>query len=99
MARKNKGYPILAPLVPRTLVIASHIAVDAGWNEPERFRWPGEVVHEATTLSGKNVAQFLLWDKKEGFYVLKTWDKRYLALARQKDTEQPPMPLAEPRYE
>lgn len=94
MARKNKGYPILAPLEPRTLVIPSYLAAGAGWDEPERFRWPGEVVHEGTTTSGKTVAQFLLWDKKENFYVLKTWDKRYLALARPKD-----MPIEEPRHE
>ena len=92
MARKNKGYPILAPLEPRTLVIPSYLAADAGWDEPNRFRWPGEVVHEGVTTSGKTVAQFLLWDKKEEFYVLKTWDKRYLALARPKDipTEEAP---------
>lgn len=85
MARKNKGYPILAPLVARTLVMPSVQANELGWDDPEKWKWPGEVVHEMTTVSGKNVVQFLVWEKVDRHYVLKTWDKKYLCLARQKD--------------
>lgn len=53
-------------------------AVKAGWNEPERFEWPGEVVYRFTTSTGKNVVQFLLKDKKEGCLVLKSWNELYL---------------------
>lgn len=77
---KNKK-PILAPLVPRTLVDPSTDAIAEGWDDRTKFRWPGEVVHEMTTPSGKNVAQFLLWNKADTCFVLKTWDKRYLCLA------------------
>lgn len=87
MSKKNKGYPILAPLVPRTLVNASELAAAQGWHEPTRWRWPGEVIHEKVTSSGKMVVQFLIFEPAENQYVLKTWDKRLLALARQSEIE------------
>lgn len=52
----------------------------AGWDDPTRWVWPGEVVHRMTTNhgKGKKVIQFLLYDKKENAFMLKTWNQEYL---------------------
>lgn len=60
------------------LVNPSEIAINQGYDQPYRYEWPGKEVHRFTTSSGKNVIQFLVRDKTEKGFVLKTWDENFL---------------------
>lgn len=66
------------PTASEEYVTPTALAVKAGWDEPERFEWPAKVVHRFTTKTEKNVVQFLLKDRRDGGFFLKTWDERYL---------------------
>lgn len=59
-------------------VMPSEEVKAVGWHQPERFTWPGQVVHRKTTKNGKNVVQFLLYQTDEDDFVIKTWDERLL---------------------
>lgn len=55
------------------LVVPAKEAIDRGWDRPDKFQWPGKVVFEMKTNDDISVYQFLLFDKHNRLYVLKTW--------------------------
>lgn len=55
-------------------VYPSRNAEDRGWDERDRYYWPGKAVHTGTTRDGRVVVQFLIRQRADGFLKLKTWD-------------------------
>lgn len=52
--------------------------VEAGWLPDKQYQWPAKEVYRFTTTSGKEVVQFLIFNKKEDCYELRSWNKIYL---------------------
>ena len=52
--------------------------VEAGWLPDKQFQWPAKEVHRFTTPVGKEVIQFLIFNKGSGKYELRGWSSAYL---------------------
>lgn len=59
------------------VVTPALVAIQNGWDELDRFNWPGTVVG-FVPKPGKTCIQFMLWDKQQDAYVLKCWNMLYL---------------------
>jgi len=63
-------------------VIPAKEAIARGWDRADKFQWPGKVVHELKTNDEISVYQFLLFDKHNRLYVLKTWRVEMLEVVK-----------------
>lgn len=59
------------------VVLPGREAIKNGWDECDRFEWPGTLV-AIVPKTGKTCLQFLIWDKNHCTYALKCWNMRYL---------------------
>lgn len=61
-------------VVDDTVFVSPSInAVKNDWDRPDQYQWPGKVVYRYITPNGKQICQFLVFDKLAQIYVLKTW--------------------------
>ncbi|WP_324271107.1 hypothetical protein SOP91_00155 (plasmid) [Enterobacter hormaechei] len=59
------------------VVLPGKEALKNGWDESDRFEWPGTLVDIVKT-EAKTCLQFLIWDRRDNSYSLKCWNMRYL---------------------
>lgn len=59
------------------VVLPGKEALKNGWDESERFEWPGTLL-DIVPKNGKTCLQFVIWDRRDNAYALKCWNMRYL---------------------
>lgn len=59
------------------VVTPALLAIQNGWDELDRFEWPGTLV-AIVPKPEKTCFQFLIWDRDAETYALKCWNMRYL---------------------
>ncbi|HED5782794.1 TPA: hypothetical protein R5O69_004403 [Enterobacter hormaechei] len=59
------------------VVTPALLAIQNGWDEIDRFEWPGTLV-AVVEKPGKTCFQFLIWDNQHDTYAMKCWNRHYL---------------------
>lgn len=69
----------------RRLVEPSKEGRRTGWCALEEIEWPAEAIHEMRTSGGKNVTQFIAFNRSKQQYELRSWRSSLLVTAGGKD--------------